>query len=104
MSEIVHLPEIGRSADFMAEFTLTEEKGALVATEGWINAPHRGQEIMGIISNKLQEIASSRGQPVIHRYEASTPEGRTLIQKYPEYHWAGRSSDHNPIYEKEYQP
>lgn len=104
MSEMLYLPREGRTENFRADYTLLPEKDTLVATDGWINAPHRGSEIMEIITTELQALASSRGKKVIHRFEASTPKGRKLIDKYPEYKYAGRSSDHNPLYEKEFTP
>lgn len=104
MAERLTLPHKGRSAEFMADYTLTERGGVIVATEGWICAPRRGNEIMHIVMDELQSIASARGKTVVHEYEASTPKGRNLIQRFSEYQWAGRSATHNPIYKREYKP
>ncbi|MFH0943002.1 MAG: hypothetical protein V1810_02390 [Candidatus Beckwithbacteria bacterium] len=107
MSEILtlQLPKDGtRTPDFMADYTLVEENDKLVATHGWINAPNRGDEIMTIIQDELQHLASGRNKTVIHRFEAQTLKGKKLIQRYPDYRWVGRSSTNDPVYEKEFLP
>jgi hypothetical protein len=104
MHERYRLPDEGRTPNFYADFTIQDEKGYLVATEGWMEAPNRGDELMSIVQSKLQQIATEKGKKVVHRFEAASQGGKKLIQKYSDYRWVGRSSDRNPLYEKEYFP
>lgn len=104
MQERILLPEAGRTTDFYAEFTLQEMEGFILATNGWINAPGRGSEIMDIVQSKFQEIATTGNVRIVHRYEAATPAGKKFIQKRSDYRWKDRSYEGYSIYEKEFLP
>jgi hypothetical protein len=104
MSERYKLPKDGYKADFFAEFVLKEEGNFFIATDGWIQAPHRGDEIMQVVHNELQRIASETGRKVVHRYEADSLAGKKLIQRQSGYNWKGRSPTGNSVYEREFTP
>lgn len=106
MSErrVVKLPEERRTSDFYANFTVTEDEEKIVVNEGWIYAPRRGNEIMGIIKKFFSSMAKNRNKKVIHQFEASTLAGKKLAQKNDEYRYKERTNDGNTIYEGEYDP
>ena len=104
MTEKYSLPEIGRMADFFAEFTLKTEGDHLVATDEWAYAPRRGNEIIEVIEAKLQEIATNSGLKVVFRCETSTLQGKKLIHKRGGYNWRDRSYEGNSVYEKDFLP
>lgn len=103
MTERYRLPEEDWTHDFFAEITLREENDYLVAT-GYFEAAGRGSEMLGIVENKLQEIARSNGKKVKYRFEPQDFIAKGFIQKQPGYNMRGRSFDRNPIYEKEFHP
>lgn len=104
MSERIKLPEKGRTPTFFAEYSLITKDSCIIATQGWIEARGRGDEMMDVIRAKLQNVADTKNTVVVHQYEASTLAGKNLIARQPDYHWAGRSSSHNSLYEKRYNP
>lgn len=104
MREQLKLPRRGRTAEYFADYTLRDEGERIVATDGWITAPHRGTEIMNEIAEEFQRIARRKRKPVVHRYEAATLQGRKLIHKFPQYQWVERSYEGYPVYEYTYEP
>lgn len=100
----IRLPESDSSSDFFAQYTIIEDENKITVTEGWINAPRRGDEIMKIIKNFLSKLANARRKKVIHHYEAATLKGKKLIQRQDGYTYKGRSSDNNSVYETEVDP
>lgn len=104
MPEILRLPDSGRTNEFYADFTLKDDDEFVVVTEGWIFAPHRGNEMMDIIQSKLSLLARDRNKTFIHLYEASTIEGKKLVQRNSRYSYVGRSHAGYSVYKAVYEP
>ena len=104
MPESLRLPEQNRSSEFYADFTIKETMHEIVVTEGWIFAPHRGDEMMNIIQSSLQTLALERNKTVVHLYEASTLEGKKLVQRNSRYSYLERSHAGYSVYKAVYEP
>lgn len=104
MAESLRLPEQNRTPDFYADFTVKETGREIIVTEGWIFAPHRGNEMMNIIQSNLQRLARERNKKVVHLYEASTIEGKKLVQRNSRYSYLERSHAGYSVYKAVYEP
>jgi hypothetical protein len=103
MSEYLQLPEgVERSDGFWADFWIVRVGSQLFA-QGYIHAPGRGDEIISLVQQRLQQEADLRREVVIHEYTAANKASKALIERTVGYKRKKFANGHE-IYQCVYNP
>lgn len=102
LSFVAGHPDEGLYADVV--ITPGEKPDYLIA-QCYVEAPSRGDEVVALVDERLQELADTTGQTVIHIATPENKGSKRLFARTEGYAITGEKDFHgNPIYEKVFAP